>query len=154
LIDEILALLEVLIEDRHIEVLEQNPEEIREQLFADRSLVRIAFLNVLHNAIKFSPDHSILRILYERVEREGKAYERVCIHDSGPGIAAGEHVRVFERFFSSSIHQIPTQRGAGLGLSIARLVVARSGGQIFFDETAIQGAKCCVELPLSSQVRN
>jgi signal transduction histidine kinase len=154
LVHEILALLEVLIEDRHIEVLEQNHEDIHEQLLADRSLIRIALLNVLHNAIKFSPDHSTLRILYDHVEREGKAYERVCIHDSGPGIAAGEHVRVFERFFSSSIHQIPTQRGAGLGLSIAKLVIDRSGGQIFFDETAIQGAKCCVELPLLPQVRN
>ena len=154
LIHEILALLDVLIEDRHIEVLEQDNEEVHEQLFADRGLIRIALLNVLHNAVKFSPDHSALRILYERVEREGKAYERVCIHDSGLGIAAGEHLRVFERFFSSSIHQIPTQRGAGLGLSIAHLVIDRSGGRIFFDETAVQGAKCCVELPLLPQVRN
>jgi signal transduction histidine kinase len=152
LVHEILALLEVLIEDRHITVLEQNDEAVREQLYADRNLVRVALLNVLHNAVKFSPDHSTLRILYTRIERDTQIFHRICVHDSGPGIAPGEHLRVFERFFTSSIHQISTNRGAGLGLSIARLVIDRSGGRIFFDESTVQGAKCCIELPQSPRI--
>ena len=152
LVHEILALLEVLIEDRHIAVVEQNEEIGHASLFADRSLIRVALLNVLHNAVKFSPDHTTLRIVYNYLNRDGMFFEQLCIQDSGLGIAPGEHRRVFERFFSSSIHQLPAQRGAGLGLSIAKLIIDRSGGQIFFDEAAAQGAKCCIELPMPRRV--
>ena len=144
---EILALLEVLIEEKHITVLEEHETDVCEPLVADRSLIRVALLNVLHNAVKFSPDRSSLRILYGHVERDSRAFHRICIHDSGPGIASGEHFRVFERFFTSTVHQVSTHRGAGLGLSIALLIIDRTGGRIFFDEAAVQGAKCCIELP-------
>jgi signal transduction histidine kinase len=148
LVREILSLLEVLIEERHLIVLEESGDAVREPLFADRSLIRVALLNVVHNAVKFSPNHSTLRITYGRAERDGSIFSRICIHDSGPGIASGEHARVFDRFFTSSIHQAPAHnRGAGLGLSIAKLIVERSGGAIFFDDSAVHGARCCVELP-------
>nr|WP_218623946.1 ATP-binding protein [Granulicella sp. dw_53] len=151
LVHEILALLEVLIEERQITVLEEHETEVRWSLIADRSLIRIALLNVLHNAVKFSPDHSTLRIFYGRVERGGRVFHNVCIHDSGPGIAPGEHLRVFERFFTSAVHQVFTHRGAGLGLSIARLIIDRIGGRIYFDQAAVQGARCCIELPLPAE---
>jgi signal transduction histidine kinase len=154
LIQEILSLLEVLIEERHITVFEENGEAVREPLVADRSLIRVALLNVLHNAVKFSPDHSALRIIYEHNKHDGRAFQRICIHDSGPGIAPGEHLRVFERFFTSTIHQVSTHRGAGLGLSIARLIIDRIGGRIFFDEATVQGASCCIELPLPIEPTN
>jgi signal transduction histidine kinase len=148
LIDEILVLLGVLLEERHITARQQHEEDILEPLFADRTLIRVALLNVLHNAVKFSPDHSTLRILYSRHERAGKFFQRVCIHDSGPGISAGEHHRVFERFFTGASHQTSGQTGAGLGLSITKLIIDRNGGYVFFDETSVHGAKCCIELPL------
>ena len=133
-------------------ILESSSDEVvRESIYADRSFIRVALLNVLHNAVKFSADHSTLRVIYENFERDGKPFHRVCVHDSGPGIAPGEHLRVFERFFSGSLHQTPAQHGAGLGLSIAKLVIDRCGGRIYFDGTAVQGAKCYVELPLSPQ---
>jgi signal transduction histidine kinase len=147
LIDEILVLLGVLLEERHITVRQENGEDI-EPLFSDRSLIRVALLNVLHNAVKFSPDHATLRILYSRHEQHGKFIQQVCIHDSGPGIAPGEHHRVFERFFTGTSHQTSGQSGAGLGLSITKLIIDRNGGHIFFDETSVHGAKCCIELPL------
>jgi signal transduction histidine kinase len=149
LIDEILALLDVLLEERHITVQEAYEQAIPEQLLADRSLIRVALLNVLHNAIKFSPEHATLRILYSRQEHSGKLFQKVCIHDSGPGISPGEHNRVFERFFTSTSSQTAAHSGAGLGLSITKLVIERSGGHIFFDKAAVHGANCCIELPLA-----
>jgi signal transduction histidine kinase len=148
LIDEILALLEVLLEERHIIVHQEHEQSVPEPLLADRSLIRVAFLNVLHNAIKFSPEHSLLRIVYCRHEQGGRSFQRVCIHDRGPGISPGEHSRVFERFFTSSSPQTAVHSGAGLGLSITKLIIDRNGGQIFFDESAVHGAECCIELPL------
>jgi signal transduction histidine kinase len=152
LIDEILILLGVLLEERHITVRQELSEDIIEPIFADRTLIRVALLNVLHNAVKFSPDHSTLRILYSHHDHAGNSVQRVCIHDSGPGISPGEHHRVFERFFTST-HQPSGRSGAGLGLSITRLIIDRNGGHVFFDETSVHGAKCCIELPLSSAQR-
>jgi signal transduction histidine kinase len=149
LVHEILSLLEVLIEERHITVTEENQTAVPKPLVADRSLIRVALLNVLHNAIKFSPDQCNLRIAYSVVDRHGIAFYCVSIHDSGPGILPGEYQRVFERFFISGVYQGSTYRGAGLGLSIAKLIIDRAGGRISFDENAAQGANCLIELPAS-----
>jgi len=148
LVDEILVLVDVLLEERHITVVQDRDDGVPALLFADRSLVRIALLNVLHNAVKFSPDHSTIRIGFSRRESDGRAYQRVCVHDSGPGVAAGEVTQVFERFFTSNSPTTSKYSGSGLGLSIAKLIVDRSGGQIFFDMSVEHGAKCCIDLPL------
>jgi signal transduction histidine kinase len=147
LVDEILALLDVLIEERHITIEHEGKQAATEPIFADRSLIRIAFLNVLHNAIKFSPDNSILKILYSRKEGD-RSFQRVCIQDSGPGIASGEHQRVFERFFTSNPIDRSAHSGAGLGLSISKLIIDRNGGKIYFNPAIAHGATCCIELPL------
>jgi signal transduction histidine kinase len=147
LIDEIVALLDVLVEERHIRIEQEGVQAVTEAIFADRSLIRIAFLNVLHNAIKFSPDNTVLRILYSHNEGRGSV-QRVCIQDGGPGIAAGEQQRVFERFFTSRSIERSAHSGAGLGLSISKLIVDRNGGRIYFDSATAHGATCCIELPL------
>ena len=151
LIREILVLLEVLIEERQITVAEERETAIHEPLVADRSLMRVAFLNVLHNAVKFSPDRSVLRIAYGSLKREGHTFHRISIHDSGPGIAPGEHFRVFDRFFTSTAHQAIAPRGSGLGLSITRLIIDRNGGRIYFEENVFSGAKCTIELPIPTK---
>jgi signal transduction histidine kinase len=151
LVQEILTLLEVLIEERKITVLEEHENAVHEPVVADRSLMRVALLNVLHNAVKFSPDHSVLRIVYGSIEREGHIFHRISIRDSGPGIAPGEDLRVFERFFTSIVHQATAPSGSGLGLSIARLIIDRNGGRIYFEENVVNGAKCCIELPISTK---
>ncbi|WP_158793334.1 ATP-binding protein [Granulicella sp. L60] len=148
LVDEILVLLDVLLEERHITVLQEHDDGGSNMLFADRSLIRVALLNVLHNAVKFSPDRSALRIVISRYQLAGRVFQRVCVHDGGPGISAGEVTRVFERFFTSNSPGTSKYSGSGLGLSIAKLIVDRSGGQIFFDTTVEHGAKCCVDLPV------
>ncbi len=151
LIDEILALLDVVTDERRITVQQEHNEIQRRPVLADRSLIRIALLNVLHNAVKFSDDGSILRISYSRVTTSSFDAERVCIHDSGPGISPGDYQRVFERFFTCKSAATSSKCGAGLGLSIAKLAIERSGGNIFFDQTVLTGARCCIDLPLVSK---
>ena len=149
LVDEILALLDVLLEERHIEVRQEGAAALVEPVRADRGLIRIALMNVLHNAIKFSPENSTIGITYSRETRDGRAQQRVCIQDSGPGIAGGEHARIFERFFTSPSPRTAMQSGAGLGLSITKLIVDRSEGEVFFEDKASnQGARCCIILPI------
>ncbi len=145
LVAEVLDLLEIIMDEKQVKVLQENELAGRLAVHANRALLRIAILNVLHNALKFSPDRSILRITYSRLQNpEPKLV--IVIQDEGPGIAVGEHEKVFERFFTSSASSTTSQSGAGLGLSIARLVIDRIGGSIRFDPEVQYGAGCVIEL--------
>lgn len=144
LVEEILSILGVLIEEKQITVLQKGDVEGSANILADRSLVRIAFMNVLHNAVKYSPTHGVLMISWTF----SGARLRVAFQDQGPGVAPDDIARVFERFYTSSAPATAVQSGAGLGLSIAKLIIDRLGGTIAFEETG-PGAKCVVELPIS-----
>jgi signal transduction histidine kinase len=148
LVHEILKLLEVVVDERRIIITEQHDGHLEQTVCADRSFVRVAILNVLHNALKFSPPGSSIRITYSGVTFESNRAERICITDSGPGIQVGEHERIFDRFFTSRNPDTQLSRGSGLGLSIARLAIERSGGRIFFDRSVTEGASCCIDIPV------
>jgi len=147
LVNEVLSLLEVVIEERAVTVIQEDDSEGRVEVLADRSLLRVAILNVLHNALKFSPNKSILKISYSH---SATAPEKLLIafQDQGPGIALGEHQRVFDRFYTSSARVTASQSGTGLGLSVAKLVIDRIGGEVWFDEQTQPGAKCIIALPI------
>jgi signal transduction histidine kinase len=148
LVDEVLGLLEVLSEEKSLKVLQQDKTQGGDSIRADRSLLRTALMNVLHNAIKFSPEHGVVCVSYDRSESIPPLLV-MLVHDEGPGIAKGEHERVFERFFTSSSRDTATCSGTGLGLSVAKLIIERLGGSISFDEQAAGGARCRIELPIS-----
>ena len=145
LMTEVIALLEVLGEERGVRITQVHPELAAVEVHADRRLMRIALMNVLHNALKFSPEGSTVTIAFDRSSATSL---HVIVQDQGPGIAIGEHAKVFERFFTSNNRTTANGGGVGLGLSIAKLIVERAGGSIWFDENFHQGAKCIINLPL------
>jgi heavy metal sensor kinase len=145
LMREVLNLLGVLIEERNVTIREEYHDHDDLVVHADRSLVRIALINVIHNALKFSPQSSTLKINYAAEP----AYAQISIHDSGPGISPEDHQLVFERFFTSSSSTTSQNNGSGLGLSIAKLVLERDKGRIAFDTGVRQGARCVIRLPLA-----
>ncbi|WP_254062541.1 ATP-binding protein [Acidobacterium sp. S8] len=148
LVNEVLGLLEVIIEERKISVTQEGESVGRAYVRANRSLLRIAIVNILHNSLKFSPNESVLSISYSRIEAVASQLQ-VTFQDQGPGITPGEHQQVFERFFTSPGHDTATKSGSGLGLSVAKLVIDRIGGEIRFDQKVQVGAKCIVNLPIS-----
>jgi heavy metal sensor kinase len=147
LVTEVVALLEVLGEERSVMIIQKHPDIASVQVRADRGLMRIALMNVIHNALKFSPRDSAITITFARPEA---SLLQISIEDEGPGIPSEEYAMVFDRFFTSSDHSTANISGVGLGLSIAKLVVDRAGGKISFDETFRQGARCVIGLPCSS----
>jgi signal transduction histidine kinase len=148
LIDEVLTLLSVLLEERNVAVFEERSGFENVTVRADRSLVRIALVNILHNALKFSPEGSTLKVICT-TERVTANFAEVTVQDEGPGLAQDEYEKVFERFFTSSREVTAAGSGTGLGLSIAKLAIERNGGQIFFDQTSDRGARCTIRLPLA-----
>jgi signal transduction histidine kinase len=72
---------------------------------------------------------------------------RIMVDDDGPGIAAADRERVFERFTRLDDSRARPQGGSGLGLSVVRAIVSRHRGQIRIEDGPLGGARFVVELP-------
>jgi signal transduction histidine kinase len=149
LVDEIVDLLEVVTEERNIVIVQRNPEEPETVVIADRTLLRACVLNVLHNAVKFSPPDSTIVCTYRFVERDAHRFLRLSILDQGPGIPATDQNRVFERFFRIRTSRASSAEGSGLGLAIAKLAIEANKGSIYFESAQEIGALCQIEIPAS-----
>ncbi|WP_263409880.1 sensor histidine kinase [Terriglobus tenax] len=142
LLNEITALLALMMEESRVSLELSCDTNIFVQ--ADRSLMRVALLNVTHNAWKFSPSDSTIRVVCRRVESSAMA--EVVIEDEGEGLSPEDREKVFERFYTGTATS-QSQKGAGLGLSISKLVVERFGGSIEFNSEYKSGARCVIHLP-------
>ena len=119
------------------------PAPIRAHEWALRELVR----NVLHNAIKLSPDGSRLRI--EMVADSHHA--ALTVADSGPGISARQRKQLFEPF-AADAGAAPSLRGSGLGLAICHEIVRSLNGSIVLNnrepQGRVEGLDAIVRLPI------
>jgi heavy metal sensor kinase len=97
----------------------------------DRIMIRQAVINILDNAIKYSPPGSRIFVSSRRTEAGDVC---IAIEDEGPGIPAAERSRIFERFYRMPRSSAADGNGAGLGLSIAQRAVEASGGRIEVSE--------------------
>jgi PAS domain S-box-containing protein len=99
--------------------------------------------NLVSNAIKFTPSGGTVRVSLR--EEEDRAVIEVA--DDGPGIAAGDQERLFDRFFRTAEAQRDAIPGLGLGLSIARAIAEGHGGTLAVESVLGHGATFRVELP-------
>ncbi|MGW6935620.1 ATP-binding protein [Lentzea sp. NPDC054927] len=111
-------------------------------LLGDSSALERAVLNLLDNAVKFSPSGSAVR-LHLRQVGDGSAVVEVA--DAGPGIADADLPHVFERFYRSS--EARTLPGSGLGLAIVKQVAQRHGGTATAGRAPEGGALFTLRLP-------
>lgn len=146
LINDVVTVLEVLAEEKGIQVKMIPPTAGGLSVTGDRSLIRSAVINVVHNAIKFSPPNSVVTVTHSAIGERRELVE-LTVQDQGPGIEESEREIVFERFYTSAKRKTSTHHGTGLGLSITKLVIERSGGEVFFDFLGGSGARCVIRLP-------
>ena len=112
---------------------------------ADREKLAQIFLNLVDNAVKFSPEGGAIRIAARR--RADTA--EISITDEGPGIARADQQRIFTKFFRSEGVTQSGVEGTGLGLFLARGLLAAMGGRIWVESQEGQGASFTFELPLA-----
>ena len=132
-------------------LLAQRAQQLERTLPADLPLVsgdktRLTqvFVNLLANANKFAPEHSVVRIGAE--VRGGQLLS--WVEDEGPGPAAGESAALFARFRRGGTEPEPV--GLGLGLWLVKSIVERHGGSIAFERTATGRTRFTLTLPLES----
>ncbi|NUT94671.1 MAG: HAMP domain-containing histidine kinase, partial [Saccharothrix sp.] len=111
-------------------------------LLGDSSALERAVLNLLDNAVKFSPSGGTVRLELRQVGDGSVALE---VADSGPGIADADLPHVFERFYRSS--EARTLPGSGLGLAIVKQAAERHGGAAYAGRAPEGGALFTLRLP-------
>jgi len=112
----------------------------------DATVLRQGITNLLHNAIKFTPNKGVIRVAARSATNGGAVIE---VEDSGPGIPTAHQERVFERFYRVDQARSRDTGGMGLGLAIARWAVEANGGRIELESVAGQGTLFRVVLPRS-----
>jgi heavy metal sensor kinase len=136
------ALLAVLIEDKKQRVEFDGDEQTR--LEGDRLLLRQVLVNIIHNAVKYSPVGGFIRVCVTADKDSGVRFE---ISDTGPGIPAESRVKVFDRFYRVNGARSGNDSGVGLGLSIAQWTVRAHGGEIELKERPGGGCAFHIWLP-------
>jgi two-component system sensor histidine kinase MprB len=114
-------------------------------LFGEPHTLERAVLNLLDNAVKFSPVGGTVRVEL-RPAAHGYAFLQVA--DAGPGIKDADLPHVFDRFYRSD--EARTLPGSGLGLAIVKSAAERHGGAVFAGRSADGGALIAMRLPGSS----
>ena len=112
--------------------------------FGDRDLVERVMVNLIGNAVKFTPDGGRVDVRLSVADETAL----IEVSDTGIGIPASEMDQLFSRFFRSSIAQKRAIPGSGLGLSIARAVIEKHGGSIEVASEIEQGTTFRVRVPI------
>jgi len=125
-----------------VELLFELAEDLPEAKF-DRDRIVQVLINLLGNAIKFTPKGGRTNLNIQHREKELV----ISVSDTGVGIPKKELPKIFERFYRAE-QQREEFQGTGLGLSIVHKIVTRHGGRIEVESEAGQGATFTVFLPL------
>jgi two-component system sensor histidine kinase MprB len=111
-------------------------------MFGDATALERAVLNLLDNAVKWSPPD---RVVWVGLHPVGDGTAMLEVADAGPGIADADLPRVFDRFYRATEDR--GRPGSGLGLSIVKQVAQRHGGSVTAGRGTAGGALLAMRLP-------
>jgi two-component system phosphate regulon sensor histidine kinase PhoR len=116
------------------------------QVSADPDKLRQVLINLIDNAVKYSPDGGRVEV---EIEPRDSGGIRVVVRDEGIGIPGNEQQRIFRKFYRVDPHLSRGVGGTGLGLYICRELVRRMQGRITVDSREGAGSTFCVDLPVA-----
>ncbi|MBE7157313.1 MAG: HAMP domain-containing protein [Rhodospirillales bacterium] len=135
--------MSLLADEKHLTVQSRGCEAV--EVSGDRFRLKQVIVNLLDNAIKYSPERGEITLATRAVD--GRAMLEVA--DSGEGIPADALEQVFNRFFRADSVRTHSESGAGLGLSIVRSICQAHGGSVEATNRPEGGCRITVQLPLN-----
>jgi signal transduction histidine kinase len=112
---------------------------------ADPEDLQLVWINLLENAVRYSPDGSTVKVQVMRTDHKA----RIVVEDQGPGMPAHELPLIFERFRRGDSSRARETGGFGLGLAIAKALVEAYGGSLTPESAVGRGTRMIVDLPLN-----
>lgn len=131
LLQDCVAAIQKRFPERNIEVSIEKEIDIT----GDALLLQILINNLLENAIKYAPDNTLIQTALHQTDK-GIV---LSVADQGPGIAASEKSKVFDRFYRIGNEQTRTTKGTGLGLYLCQRIAKDHRGRIEIDDNIPQG---------------
>lgn len=113
------------------------------ELMLDRKWTAEALVNVLDNAVKYSPEGGRLKIRVQPLF----TFVRLEIEDEGIGIPREEQNKIFGRFYRGNSETVRQSEGAGVGLYLTRKILEEQGGTVTVHPASVKGSVFVIQLP-------
>ena len=113
-------------------------------VWADRDKVTQVLMNLIGNAVKFTPQDGKITVA---LEKNGNDYIQISVADTGPGILPEEQNKIFSKFYQVANIDKQKPKGSGLGLAISKALVEMHGGKIWMDSEVGRGSTFYFTLP-------
>jgi PAS domain S-box-containing protein len=113
-------------------------------VWADRDKVTQVLMNLIGNAVKFTPRDGKVTVA---LEKNGNDYIQISVADTGPGILPEERNRIFSKFYQVASIDKQKPKGSGLGLAISKALVEMHGGKIWMESEVGRGSTFYFTLP-------
>ncbi|HEV7588171.1 MAG TPA: ATP-binding protein, partial [Longimicrobium sp.] len=116
-------------------------------LRADPDRLRQVLVNLIGNAVKYTPPSGAIRIGARVAESDGRRWGVIEVADTGPGIPAEKLQAIFQPYFRLPHAETDAPEGLGLGLAISRELIRKMGGDIEVDSEPGRGSSFAIRLP-------
>lgn len=144
LIGECIDLLQPSILNKHMQVTMPMPDDLPPVL-ADRARLQQILINLISNAVKYTPPEGKIKILAEKRDLT----LRVAVQDNGLGISPEDQAHIFDRFYRVRRPETDSIEGTGLGLAIVKTLVEAHNGRIGLESRLGEGSTFYITLPLA-----
>jgi len=146
IIKEVIAELKPQADEKKL-IIRIEPKDNIEQFLFDRNKIREVMINLLHNAIKYTQNGTII-VRQQVIGRDDKEFVRISVHDNGIGIAKEDVHRLFAKFVRTKEAKIIDVNGLGLGLFFIKKVVEDHGGRAWAESEGLdKGSTFIIEIP-------
>ncbi len=146
LIDNVLFEMGPEASKKNITIEYENKLENLPQVYIDPEMIRAVLQNLLENAIKYTMERGKIGIGI----KEGNSHLLISVTDNGIGIPQDQAREVFKKFFRARNALKQETDGSGLGLYIAKTIVERNGGTIWFESQENKGSTFYFTVPLQA----
>ncbi|HXV84512.1 MAG TPA: ATP-binding protein [Candidatus Binatia bacterium] len=124
--------------------IEIPPLDPKVTVWADRDKVTQILLNLIGNAVKFTPEYGKVTVA---LAKNGDNYVQISVADTGPGIVPEEANKIFSKFYQIANIDKQKPQGSGLGLAICKGLVEMHGGKIWMESEVGRGSTFYFTLP-------